>query len=424
MPATRKATTGGATAGHTRRAAAAGEDVRGVIATLRDAHGAAATKVFGKARTVFGPVTTPVELAHDLAVRGTYNTLGAALDVTGDLVRPAAELVAKQTPSRVVRKRAISVAAFVQGFTGDRLADVDLPISYPMTLRRSGYDVPVTKAGLANAYPEAASNIVVFVHGFVGTEQMWKRRATRDDEGRRLSYGRRLEAHGDWSAVWVRYNTGQRVSTNGRDLGRLLARLVARWPVPVDRVVLVGHSMGGLVLHSALLQTAPDAAWAGLVTDTITLGTPYHGALLEKGVNLLAGRLGEHTATRWAGDVLRFRSQGIKDLRHGNLVEADWKGFDPDDPHDHRARNRRHHHPIRHLAVVGMIAARPKAWWGRPFGDGVVSRSSAAGLGGDSWQVTYVGGLNHLDLLNDPRVFNVIAGRLAVDPLPMTAANH
>lgn len=422
MPATRNTTTSGA--GDTRRAAVAGEDARGVIATLCDAHGAAATKVFGKARTVFGPVTTPVELAHDLVVRSTYNTLGAALDATGAIVRPAADTIAQQTPSRVVRKRAVSVAAFVQGFTGDRLADIDLPISYPMTLRRSGYDVPVTKAGLANAYPDAASNIVVFVHGFVGTEQMWKRRASRDDEGRRLSYGRRLEAHGDWSALWMRYNTGQRVSTNGRDLGRLLARLVARWPMPVDRVVLVGHSMGGLVVHSSLLQAAPGAPWAGLVTDTITLGTPYHGALLEKGVNLVAGRLTEHTATRWAGDLLRFRSQGIKDLRHGNLVEADWKGYDPDDPHDHRSSERRHHHPIRHLAVVGMIAPQPMAWWGRPFGDGMVSRSSAAGLGGDTWAVEYVGGVNHLDLLNDPRVFNVIARRLEVEPLPMAAANH
>ncbi len=135
-------------------------------------------------------------------------------------------------------------------------------------------------------------------------------------------------------------------------------------------------------------------------------------------MNLVAGQLAGHTFTHWVSDLLRFRSQGIKDLRHGNLVEADWKGFDPDDPQDHRARDRRHHHPIRHLAVVGMVAPVPTAWWARPFGDGMVSRSSASGLGGDSWQVEQLGGVNHLDLLNHPQVYNVIARRLGVEELP------
>lgn len=406
------------------RAGAAGQDARGITSALRDAHGAAATKVFGRARPILGPVVTPIELGHEVFAAGLYGGLGLAADKAAALAGPAATKVAQKAPTRMIKHRASSTAAFVQGFTGDRLASTDLPIAYPMTLRRSGYDVPVTKAGLANAYPDAGSSLVVFVHGFVGTEQMWKRRANRDDYGRRLSYGRRMEALGDWSAIWVRYNTGQRVSTNGRDLGRLLARVVARWPVPVDRVVLVGHSMGGLVIHSALLQAAPDAPWAGLVTDTISLGTPYHGALLEKGVNTLANELDGYRATRWMAGLIRFRSQGIKDLRHGNLVEADWKGFDPDDPQDHRARDRSHHLPVRHLAVAAMVSPDPTAWWGRPLGDLMVSRSSAAGLGGQHWDTVLVGGVNHMDLLNHPKVYNVLADRLGVDELPLRHPKH
>lgn len=402
-----------------QRAAAAGQDARGVVAGLRDAHGAAATKLFSKARGQFGPAVTPVELAHKTFAFGLYNSLGITLNALGMVAEPLAEEVAKHAPTRTVARRANSVAAFLQGFTGDRLASTDLPLAYPMTLRRSGYDVPITKAGLANAYPDASSNLVVFVHGFVGTEQMWKRRATRDDEGRRVSYGRRMESLGDWSAVWVRYNTGQRVSTNGRDLGRLLARVVARWPVPLDRVVLIGHSMGGLVIHSALLQAAPTAPWAGLVTDTISLGTPYHGALLEKSTNAVAHQLGQYPVSRWAAGLIQFRSEGIKDLRHGNLMESDWKGFDPDDPEDHRARDRRHHLPVRHLAVVGSVTPNPHAWWGRPLGDLVVSRSSAAGLRGSGWDTEFVGGVNHMDLLNHPKVYNLIAQRLGVDALPL-----
>lgn len=314
-----------------------------------------------------------------------------------------------------------SAHAWVQGFTGDRLADADLPLAlaYPMTLRRSGYTVPVTESGLAKAYPDAGRSLVVFVHGFVGTEQMWKRRANRDDEGRRISYGRRMEASiGDWSALWVRYNTGRRVSENGRDLDRLLTQVVERWPEPVERIVLVGHSMGGLVVHSALLQADLDARWTGLVSDTISLGTPYHGALLEKGANALANSLAEHTATAWAGELIRWRSGGIKDLRHGNLMEVDWKGFDPDDPVDHRVRDRRHDSPIQHLAVVAVVSPDPAAWWGRPLGDLLVSRRSASGLAGDNWRTVELGGMNHMDLLNHPRVYDVIARNLGVREMP------
>ncbi|WP_460467948.1 lipase family alpha/beta hydrolase [Calidifontibacter terrae] len=401
------------------RARRAGGSARAVLAGVRDAHGAAATKAFDKARGVLGPAVTPLEFAHEAAVRGLYEGAGLALEAAGRAARPAVTSLSAHPVVRPVRQQATTAAAWIQGFTGDRLADSELPIAYPMTLRRSGYAVPVTTAGLANAYPDAGRSLVIFVHGFVGTEQMWKRRANTDDEGRRISYGRRMEsATGDWSALWVRYNTGRRVSENGRDFGRLLSRVVARWPEPVERVVLVGHSMGGLVIHSALLQSPADAPWLGLVTDTVSLGTPYQGAILEKGANAVANRLAAHRTTAWAGGLMRWRSQGIKDLRHGNLIEADWKGFDPDDPADHRARDRRHPAPIKHLAVVGVVSPDPHAWWGRPLGDLIVSRRSARGLSGDTWQTVFLGRMNHMDLLNHPRVYNVLAERIGVEAMP------
>ncbi len=46
-------------------------------------------------------------------------------------------------------------------------------------------------------------------------------------------------------------NTGLHISDNGRRLAELLDRLDGCWPVPVEEILLVGHSMGGLINRSA-----------------------------------------------------------------------------------------------------------------------------------------------------------------------------
>jgi len=54
-----------------------------------------------------------------------------------------------------------------------------------------------------------------------------------------------------YSPVFLRYNTGLHVSVNGRTLAEILELLQDQWPVPITELVLIGHSMGGLVARSA-----------------------------------------------------------------------------------------------------------------------------------------------------------------------------
>ena len=54
-----------------------------------------------------------------------------------------------------------------------------------------------------------------------------------------------------YTPVFVRFNTGRHISENGASLAALLDELVADWPVEVERIAIVGHSMGGLVARSA-----------------------------------------------------------------------------------------------------------------------------------------------------------------------------
>jgi len=308
-----------------------------------------------------------------------------------------------------------SARAFVNAFLGDRLQASGSALSHTMGLRRRGRSVALTATGLADAYPDATGEVAVLVHGMLLTETAWQ-------PGR---FGRRLRADLALTPVTVRYNTGLRISHNGHDLDRVIAALVAHWPVPVTRLVLIGHSMGGLVIHSALAQADVEASWATLVSDTVTLGSPHLGAPLERGVNHVARAADVLRHSRPLAKVLRIRSVGIQDLRHGNILDEEWAGADL---HDHRTRrvDVPLHPGIRHLAVVGLLGKRIDSKVAQLFGDGIVTAASARGAGRRSPErrrypaedVVILPGVSHLALVHDETVYAAVRDRLGatVDP--------
>jgi pimeloyl-ACP methyl ester carboxylesterase len=186
--------------------------------------------------------------------------------------------------------------------------------------------------------------------------------------------------------------------------------------VPVDDVVLIGHSMGGLVARSALHQArggTPQAhPWTALVRDTITLGSPHLGAPLERGVHRLTAALATLPETRPLARLLALRSVGIKDLGRGTLVEADWSGRDLDavSPGTHT------HVPLldgaRHFVVLVTVSPNPVGPVAELVGDLLVSPRSASGDTGDDDRLAFppdhvhrIGGIHHQDLLGHPLVY-------------------
>ncbi len=275
-----------------------------------------------------------------------------------------------------------------------------------MTVRIGRRPVGLDARSLAAAFPEADGSLVVLLHGLVETERGWFRGSKPGGD-----FGARLAGDLGGSPVYVRYNSGRHVSENGDELVALLSRLVAAWPVPVTEIILVGHSMGGLVARSALYRAQElDAPWLSLVTRLVCLGTPHGGAPLERGVAQLATLLGETPLATPLTKLFALRSDGIQDLAHGYVHHRQW-AEDPDLPGEASPLPSS---GIHRLFVSATVSRTEGSVWGRLIGDLLVSPVAADELTEDA-DIVWLGGLNHFALLHDDVVYRTLLDWLRED---------
>ncbi len=381
------------------------DELRAGLGGLRSVHGAIADRAFG----AVGPSAAPARTLHDAIASGVWAAMGVGAAAGGRLADGA--LAARGPRGRAVTRtpRGAGAVAVVTGLRGDVLAREGSALHEPMSARVAGRAVAAEPGALAAAYPSASGDVVLFVHGLFETEHSWR----HDGE----TFGDVLARERGWTPVDVRYSTGLHIAENGRALHALLGALVDAWPVPVRRIALVGHSMGGLVARSATHHGAEeDAAWTALVSDVVSLGTPHLGAPLAQAVHFASAALHVVPETRPVAGLLRRRSAGIRDLRSGSLVDADWQGRDPDAL---RAAARREVPLLAgadHTFVSATITRSPRHPLGRLVGDGLVLPASAHGAGGRrvgfEAQLAHVGGVHHLELLRHPAVLALLRERL------------
>ncbi len=322
----------------------------------------------------------------------------------------------------------------LNGMLGDRLAEEGNELAVPMRIRHRGEDLRAERGALAEAFPGAAPKLAVFLHGLCETELSWRLHAERHYGDPDATHGARLERDLGLTPVYVRYNSGRHVSDNGRDLSELLDELVASWPVPVEELVLIGHSMGGLVARSACHEGhGASRSWTKSVRHVFSLGAPHLGAPLEKATNLAGWGLTAVAETRPFAAVLNSRSSGIKDLRFGSLVEEDWRDHDPDELLSDRCQSIPLLETANHYFIGATLSQNAEGPVGSLVGDLLVRFGSASGKGRPERTIPFeadngrhLGGLNHFDLLNHPAVYQQILEWLerppsAVDP-PRLAA--
>jgi triacylglycerol esterase/lipase EstA (alpha/beta hydrolase family) len=367
------------------------DELGSAVAGIGQIHRAVADRAFGAS----GPGATPARVIHDGVARNVYGglRLGAAA-----LGRAAAVAIGPRSPISIA-PRGATVLAAIDGLVGDVLERERRELAPPMCVRVDGR--ALTPAEFAAA-AEPTARICVFLHGLMETEFSWGPEP----------YGERLQRDLGITPVQIRYNSGRRISQNGASLDELLEELVAAWPVQLEQVALVGHSMGGLVARSAAHQASlRGAAWVRQVLHVVSLGSPHMGAPLEQSVHYLSAALSALPETKPFGSFLRRRSGGIRDLRQGSLVDADWTECDPDALRARACEEVPLLEGATHCFVSATVTADPRHPLGRLLGDCLVLVPSAAGrsrtrrIGFRDEDGIHIGGANHFTLLRHPRVY-------------------
>ncbi|MGO9839436.1 MAG: alpha/beta hydrolase [Polyangiaceae bacterium] len=286
--------------------------------------------------------------------------------------------------------------AVLNGAIGDYLAKTGNGLATETTFfaARGSRPLDLEPERLAAAFSLPPRRVVFLVHGLMCTENVWQMPGGGD-------YGSLLAADLGLCPIYVRYNTGLPIAESGASFARALELFVDGLPVPPEEIVLIGHSMGGLVVRSAChVARSEMQRWLPLVRRAVYLGTPHLGTPLERVGRVVAKllRAVPDPYTRLVADIGDLRSAGIKDLGEG-------------------LRDARHPVPllpeIEHFLVAASLS---DPWLATLFGDALVPVSSATNgglrLGTDVApdNLRIVEGSDHMAIAHDPAVYAYIRG--------------
>ena len=355
-------------------------------ARVQEMHDAIAATSFGVLNRipVIGGTAQLIQQAHDAIAGGVYSAIhhagGGLLDVADSLEkRNGATEQSNQPPGRL----ASNLRSAINGAFGDHLAESNSVLAIPMGLYRHDQLLPLTHEALMAAWPENKQRLCIFIHGLVCNEHCWEAGPET------IEMPRQIEVDTGYTALTLRYNSGLPIVENGLQLALWLEELLVAWPYPLQELIIIGHSMGGLLARSAFEQSkTADFNWPALTRMVICLGSPNLGSPVERLGQLTTQALRMTRITEPLAKIAAQRSQGIQDLRHG--------------PGHHRSGTP----DIAWRFIGGSLTEDPENPLGKILGDGLVTPGSATAheLEGNVQSIR-LGAVNHMGLLNDPRVY-------------------
>ncbi len=297
-----------------------------------------------------------------------------------------------QLPTNGVPHNLVRVRSALNGVVGDKLHDWHHPLTQPMEF----VDEFGHKLCLASLQQKSPRGVVLFVHGLCLSEFDWQSPA----HGR---FVEQVRAEG-FGVAWLRYNTGLPVWENGEQLANLIHQQWAGNPLG-KQLRLVGHSMGGLIIRSAVFQSQHmlQHRWCDDLTHSAYLATPHDGAPLEKAGELANRLLGITPYSKPLMALGNIRSRGIRSLRYGWIHQ-------PQDRQQHQSIFP-FHQDSEHLLLAAKLYSDPTSAW---VGDGLVPQASA--LGGPHFPSEHpkvtrvlVEDMGHIRLLQDQRTYDALS---------------
>ncbi len=359
-------------------------------------------RVIGSGPKVLGaPLEKPMTLFTQVvygSIRGVTKLVGKGVDLALAQLEPLLS-------DREAGPGRESALAALNGVLGDVLQETGNPLAISMQLRRGGKPLALNDGHLGG-------RVVVLVHGSSMNDLQWARLGHH--------HGEALERDLGFTSIALHYNSGLHISTTGAQFAELLESTFAQWPVPLEELVLIGHSMGGLVARSAC-HVGAKHAWRRKVQALVTLGTPHHGAPLERGGAWAEFLLGLFPQSAPLKHLAHVRSAGVTDLRYGNVRDEDWQGRDR---FSSRTDTRTPTSLPKGVECFAVAATMSKTHVKRLLGDGLVPVDSALGRHADPAralafsQTLLTWGAGHLDLLSRSEVYEALRGWLTSSHRP------
>ncbi|MBP7281182.1 MAG: alpha/beta hydrolase [Leptospiraceae bacterium] len=313
----------------------------------------------------------------------------------------------------VLKVGAAKGVTILNGVVGDTLEEKVNPIALKMQFYKGGKPITLTKEEITKIYPKPTSKICILVHGLVSDELMWNFPKSKDN------YGNLLQKELGYTPFYLRYNSGLHISENGKNLSTLIHTLFKNYPTTIKELVLIGHSMGGLVIRSACYYgDKQNVTWIYKIKKIFLLGSPHLGAPLEKFGNVVTNVLDKipNPFTKITKNVINLRSAGIKDLRYGYLIDEDWKGKDP----DALLKNSKNPVPlqegVKYYIISGTVTENPESIFATWFGDAMVRKPSALGKSNNEKYNLPIpeenhkefAGIAHIALMHEQKIYNQI----------------
>jgi pimeloyl-ACP methyl ester carboxylesterase len=330
-----------------------------------------------------------------------YRTVHGVTQAVGTGIDSALVVLAPYLGDLTDRFEREHIQSALNGVLGDHLLASNNPLAIHMQLRRNGTPLQLTAEALSASIPNATGKIVLLVHGLCMNDRQWA--GVRED-GSMHDHGLSLQNECGFTALYLHYNSGLAIFENALELAEMLETLTAHWPVTIDELVIVAHSMGGLISRSAHYQAMQiGLAWPKQLNKIVFLGTPHFGAPLERGGHWFDLLLGATPYAAPFAKIAKVRSVGITNLRHGHLLKNQQSPIPlPDD--------------VQCFSIAGLVGHIDDAVHSRYLGDGLVPLDSALGKHSDSaYHLDFPTGhqvilpaTNHMRLLSDASVYGSI----------------
>lgn len=334
------------------------------------------------------------------SVRGISTLVGSALDLP---LKHLAELTDGGSSSS---EREALLSA-LNGVMGDYLAATSNPLAIKMQFRQRGK--ALDKDALSELVHASGGRLCILVHGLCMNDGQW--------QGEGQDSIADLAAEAGLSPLYLHYNSGRHVSENGSEFADLLAYLESLSAIPLS-LTMVCHSMGGLVCRSAFHRAERAGhRWPASVKSVVFLGTPHHGAVLEKGGNWLENLLQVNPYSAPFAKLAKLRSAGVTDLRYGFVSEEDWQGKDVHALSSEPEKVVSLPESVACYALAGTIHHNKLKPEEPLIGDGLVTVNSALGrhrrpektLQFAPDRQWILRGVHHMALLNHPEVLAILA---------------